>query len=789
MTDELRQSGYLAGPITFALLILIAFVAIRSIEPPAAVDENAPATEFSAGRAMRDVREIAKKPHPLGSAENVRVREYLVARLRELGANPEVQTATVARHSPFGPDTWAVVNNIVAKVPGTQSSGVVMMVAHYDSVPSGPGAGDDAASVAAILETVRALKAGPPPRNDLIILFTDGEELGLLGAKGFVETYPALQKVKLALNLEMRGDYGPSVMFQTKLNNSWLAARGPIAPTSSLAETISSETDLNVFLDAGIDGITFGAIRGITRYHTNLDNADLLDQRSLQDQGNYALSMARGFGTIDLAGLPATGGAASYVPSGSLSYYLKQLTLPLSVLMPILLLGVIWIGIRDGRFTVGGIVAGFAIYAFAIAVAIVEAYAVWRLTTTLAGWRMLPVGTTYGGFYYSVGANALFFGMLWSACELIGRRVQPRSLGAGALVAMTAITIATTIFLPAVRHDFWWPLLLLFAILAIGGSSAATNSRLKIRHAILALFALTLATARLAPSFAASADGTAQGFLISGGLTAVWLVGLYIPYIDFLTGGRRWIVPGVLGVLAIVMIIKGNAASNFDASQPHPDSIFYFQDTDRARARWVSLDSRPDRFTSQFFQHHVRGGWMPKLAGLATRETPDSSLASISGDFAYLNRGRTTEGDAPLIGAAPPELKVLDDSTVGGTRTVKMHIASARKASIVWMSVPVGVTVLGSSIDGRSAGARITDGWSAWYWGVPPGGFDLTLKLATPAPFVVTVIDQTDGLPETPGFVIKPRPADTMPTPFLFFDSTTLARKTFAIGGEQMTQR
>ena len=118
-----------------------------------------------------------------------------------------------------------------------------------------------------------------------------------------------------------------------------------------------------------------------------------------------------------------------------------------------------------------------------------------------------------------------------------------------------------------------------------------------------------------------------------------------------------------------------------------------------------------------------------------------------------------------------------------------MHIASARKASIVWMAVPVGVTVLGSSIDGRSAGDRITDGWSGWYWGVPQAGFDLTLKLATPAPFIVTVIDQTDGLPETPGFAIKPRPPDTMPTPFLFFDSTTLVRRTFAIGGEQMTRR
>ena len=400
---------------------------------------------------------------------------------------------------------------------------------------------------------------------------------------------------------------------------------------------------------------------------------------------------------------------------------------------------------------------------------------------------MLPVGTTYGGFYFSVAADALIFGTLWAAYVLISRTIRLQNLGVGALAVWTVMMLATSIAMPGVSYIFTWPLL--FATLAIGYPADAIDDRTAIRLAIVAMLALAPATVMLAPSFAASADGTIV-FLLLSGMTAALLFGLFVPYIDFLTSGRRWIVPAVLGVLAVVMIVKGNAASNFDASQPHPDSIFYFQDTDRERARWVSLDSRPDTFTSQFFQHHVRGGWLPKLAGLATRDTPDDNLASISGDFAYLNRGRTIEGDAPLISAPPPELKVLDDSTTAaGTRAVKMHIASARKASIVWMSVPVGVTVLGSSINGRSPGDRVTEGWSGWYWGASPAGFDLTLKLATPAPFVVTVIDQTDGLPETPGFAFKPRPPDTMPTPFLFFDSTTLVRKTFAIGGEQMTRR
>jgi hypothetical protein len=395
---------------------------------------------------------------------------------------------------------------------------------------------------------------------------------------------------------------------------------------------------------------------------------------------------------------------------------------------------------------------------------------------------MLPVHTTYGGFYFSLAADALIFGTLWIAYELIGRRVHWRNLGAGALAVWTVPTLATSIAMPGGSFIFIWPLL--FATLAMGLRPLSYNAR----AAIIALVGLAPATVMLAPSFAASADGTLL-FMTLSAMMAVLLFGLFIPYVDFLTDGRRWIVPAVLGVLAVVMIIKGNAASNFDASQPHPDSIFYFQDTDRERARWVSLDSRPDRFTAQFFQHHVLGGWLPKLVGLATRETPDSELVRIPHDFSYLNRGRTTEGDAPLINAPPPTLKVLDDSTIAGTRTVKVHIASAHTASVVWISVPVGVTVLGSSIDGRSPGDSVTDGWTGWYWHAPAAGFDLTLKLATPAPFIVTVIDQTDGLPNTPELAIKPRPPDTMPTPFLFFDSTTLVRKTFAIGGEQVSTR
>jgi hypothetical protein len=796
LADETHAAGSIAGPITLALLILIGLIAVQHAAPPAGVGVDAPATEFSAARAMRDVLEIAKKPRPLGSAENDRVRGYLGARLQELGLSSEIQTATVARHTEFGPDKWALVNNLTAKLPGTKPTATVLMVAHYDSVPSGPGAADNAASVAAILETIRALKAGPALRNDLVVVFTDGEELGRLGAQGFVDQNPTLRKINVVvLNFAMRGDEGPSIMFQPAPQDLWLTDQLPQGAPFPRRTSISPllfpapprETDLDVFLDAGMDGMTFGALRGVTRFHTELDNVDLLDQRALQDQGMHALSMAQRFGTIDLDDLGGES-AASFVRNESQSRSAVWMKTTFGIVVPILLLGLIWTGIRNGQFSIRGIGAGFAIYAIAIVLAVVEARVAWRLTAMLAGWRMLPAGTTYGGFYNSVGAIALVFGTLWAAYELIGRSIRLQDLGAGALVVWMVAAIAMAITTPDGLHPFVWPLL--FATVAIRLGADAAGSRSTIGRVILALIAVAPATMIIAPSLSDSADGT-QLFTIFGGLATVMLFGWFIPYVDFLTSGRRWMVPAALGAFAIAMFVTGDLASNFDADHPHPDSMFYFLDSDLGHARWVSLDSRPDRFTAQFFQHHVRGGWMSRLSGLTTRDTPTESIPDIARyrDFAFLNRGRTTEGDAPFINAPPPTLKVLDDSTVAGTRTVKMHIASARGASVMWMSVPIGVTVLRSSIDGKSPGSEVTDGWTGWNWRAPATGFDLELKLATPAPFVVTVVDQTDGLPDTPGFTFKPRPADAMPTPFLFFDSTTLVRKTFAIGGEQVTTR
>src|SRR4029079_1979737 len=151
------------------------------------------------------------------------------------------------------------VDNVVGRLPGSASTRAVLLVAHYDSVPWTAAASDDGAGVAAILEALRALRTGPPLRNDLVVLFTDGEEAGLLGAKAFVEGHRWARGVGVALNFEARGTGGPSLMFETSAGNGRLvrelAAAAPRPTASSLFYDIyrllPNDTDLSEFKEAG----------------------------------------------------------------------------------------------------------------------------------------------------------------------------------------------------------------------------------------------------------------------------------------------------------------------------------------------------------------------------------------------------------------------------------------------------------------------------------------------------------------------------------------------------------
>ena len=211
--------GYKKSMLIMALVLIGAvFLGFYQLEAPVAKPKNVSPVEFSAGRAMKHVQVVAQKAHPTGSDAIFDLRDYIVKYLTDLGFSPQIQRTLVTQNQ-----VAAYVENITAKLEGTASNEkAVFLVAHYDSVPFGTGAADDGSGVAALLETARAIKAGPQLKNDLVFLFTDGEELGLFGAMAFAGENPLFKNAGMVFNMEARGNGGPSIMFETSDHNEWL---------------------------------------------------------------------------------------------------------------------------------------------------------------------------------------------------------------------------------------------------------------------------------------------------------------------------------------------------------------------------------------------------------------------------------------------------------------------------------------------------------------------------------------------------------------------------------------
>lgn len=326
--------------ITAAALIVWTAVGLLPNRRAALVPASASADQFSAARAMTCVETIAERPHPTGSAEHARVRDYLRAELARLGLPSQVETGIGEFHR-FGRTFKGPVENIIARLAGTANTRPVMLAAHYDSVPAGPGASDDASGVATLLETLRALRSGPPLRNDVIFLLTDGEERGLLGSSVFMRDHPWRNEPGVVLNFEARGTSGPSLMFETSPGNAWMvrrlreAAPYAIAASSSyeIYRRMPNDTDLTNFKRGGLAGMNFAFIENVRFYHTSHDDPAHLDLRSLQEDGNYALSLTRIFGNEDLRGMRSGDAVYFATPITPLILYSVAWVLPTSWLL------------------------------------------------------------------------------------------------------------------------------------------------------------------------------------------------------------------------------------------------------------------------------------------------------------------------------------------------------------------------------------------------------------------------------------------------------------------------
>ncbi len=466
------RARVVAGAAALLVLIVLAVLTTLSVLPPAPRDADAPAGEFSAIRAYAQVERVGAQVHVAGSPAAASVRTYLETTLRDLGLQTNVQEAVGATSALRESLTMAQVRNVVAVLPGTASTGRVIMVAHYDSVQISYGGNDDGAGVATLLETARALTQGERPRNDVVFLFTDAEEACLCGAEAFVSQHDLAADGGVVLNFEARGSSGPVIMFETTEGNADLVdVYGSAAPTpvgTSFAvevyRILPNDTDFTPFREAGrFTGLNSAYIDGSAAYHTPQDKPSYMDRSSLQHHGDNALGLARAFAGADLTALAKPSAYdATYFPALTvLVRYPGWLVWPFAVLALVAVTGLAVVVRRRGLVTGKRTAAGFGLALVPLLGAPVAATLMWMALVAVRpayglmidpwrpGWFRLAVValvatvllTWYGLLRRRMGSWPLILGGLgWLA--VLGLVLAAATPGGSYLAALPALAAA-----------------------------------------------------------------------------------------------------------------------------------------------------------------------------------------------------------------------------------------------------------------------------------------------------------------------------------------------------------
>ncbi|MEU1982538.1 M20/M25/M40 family metallo-hydrolase [Nocardia sp. NPDC019395] len=748
------------------VLLILAGVAGLAVQAEGNDREPVPASvpgQFSAERGRAHLDRFATEPRPMGSAASERTAGYIQDQLRAAGFGVEIQHAVGAGAGP-GLATFGRVDNVIATLPGRDATGTVLLAAHYDSVATGPGASDDGAAVAAMLEVGRQISRDGGLRNNLVLLFTDGEEDGLLGAEAFAREHPLGRAGGVVLNWEARGVSGPSLMFETSRGNAELAALFADAVPdprgdSSMAEiyrNLPNDTDFSEFAAAGFTGLNFAYIEQPAYYHTAGDSLANLDPRSLQHHGENMLALTRALGAADLLAL-RTDRDATYFRLGPISVrYPNALVWPLAILAVALVAALAVLARRRESADARRIMLAAVSAAIPLGASIGLGQALWWLLVALRPRYQLMNGLLYRPECYEAALAAAAGVALLVWYLLLRRRLGPAALAIGALVWPAALGVVCAAVAPGAAFLFTLP-----AVCAAAGFLLAS---MPVRWAGWPVIALVLGLAVSAVFFPVLARGIFDAVgLAYGGAGAVCLAVLglmLLPAVEMLLPapevrpGKLWAAPAVLAVVGFVSVAAGLVADSTGPTRPQRSHLAYVLDTGTGRAHWVSAERDPTDWTGGYVTGRDTSGLPPGYA-----------------------RGPLWTGPAEPIDVEGPRLEVRHRNG----DTVTMHVSSARSATSLILRIdqpidlatakapgaePVTVPVTGTRPNTWPGEIRFRD--------LPPEGVDLTVRTPGADRIRVTVIDETHDIANAPGF--RPRPPDTIASVREDGDVTAVAR-------------
>jgi len=618
---------------------------------------------YSIEAVQGHIKKIADRPHYVGTQAHKDVQSYLVRQLELMGLQVEIQQGSSIGN--WG--NFSRVSNILTRIDGTDPSKALLLLSHYDSSPhSSLGASDDAVGVSVILEGInRLVNSGEKPKNDIIVLLTDAEELGLLGARLFVNKHRWAKDVGLVLNFEARGSGGPSYMLlETNSGNKNLiesfqeaGVEFPVANslTYSIYKMLPNDTDLTVFREIGnIDGFNFAFIDDHFDYHTSNDSYENVDQNTLKHQVSYLIPLLDYYANRDISNLKSNSEHVYFdFPIFNFVFYPFSWINPMLILATLIFLYIFYLGISNRSLNSKGIFKSIFAFLGSLVACAGIGYVAWPLLKLIyPNYRDILHGFPYNGHYYIAAFTALSFAL----CFFIYSKLKN-------------VKIAELVIVPV---GFWLLLCLAIAFYLRGASYFiipvfATLGCLWMliksgekKPPIGYLIALCIPALWIfAPLIQMFPVGLGLKLLVGSTLLSVLLFGLLLPVLGQFKNKRSYAFLGLS--LSVLFLVAAHLKASPSAETPHPTSLVYQLDLDTQKAYWATYNNKLDPWIEQY---------------IADTITKSSHSEGLSSKYAT---PYTKIALAPIKDIKGPSISVVQDTTILGRLKIKIHITPNRK--------------------------------------------------------------------------------------------------------------
>lgn len=741
---------------------------------------EAPLSEFSTNRALVKVKEMTVKPHYVGSQNHEVVAQYLVKELQNLG----LQTSLHEGFTMTEKGTLVKSKNVLARIKSTspidgaqddalsvtEKSKALLLLSHYDSAPHSysHGASDDASGVATILESVRAfLHNKTQHKNDIIILFSDAEELGLNGAALFVTQHQWAKEVGLVLNFEARGSGGPSYMLMetnegnAKMVDGFSEGKSSYPVSNSLMYSIykmlPNDTDLTVFRENGkIQGFNFAFIDDHFDYHTSQDKYEHLDPKTLAHQGTYLFPLLKHFSNSDLSNFNSKNDKVYFsIPFSFVSYPFEWI-LPMLIIAFGLFLIFIFIGLGKQLLRLDEIIKGFVPLLGSLVIGGGITYLGWKaLLAIYPQYNDILHGFTYNGHDYIYG----FVCLTMAICFLFYGKESKRYSEMNQMIAPLLIWLLLNIgiFLKLQGAGFLI-IPVISSALMLGYYVISQKSNL-VLNLILAVPTLVI----LVPFIQMFPIGLGLKILVGSSILTVLSFVLLLPIFGSFTQKKLWAT--LFFLLAIGMFVKAHQSSGYVYGKAKPNSLVYVLNADSNKANWATYDKNLDEWTKGYL------GENPKVA---TSLNTNKLYSKYGSEYTFMS-------DAPLKNIEKPTIEFVKDSMVGNQRFLKIVITPNRKVNRYDLFSDTNINNLIAngvkSIDLKSNIITKNSNKILSYYVVDNLPLELEFLISNSVKLDMNFVESSFDLMTNPSFSMSKRRDWMIPTPFVLTDAVVVKGK------------